>query len=267
MAPPDALGVAGKTALVWGAGRGIGQAVVRMLLAHGARVALLDQATTDCEETLAGCSQGQAAIIEWGQVPGGLKGDVADADSSANDAVRACLDRFDALDILVNAHSVASKSGTVREPDRTEWQSLFCTNLETPLLLMSAAANAMIDQGRGGRIVSVSSSSASRAAGVGLAYGCSKAALEALTRIAAAQLAEHDINVNAVAPGVTLTPLQRGLRSEEDIVAAVSNGPTANLFGRVSEPQDVAAAIVFLCSSGARQITGQVIHTSAGTVV
>ncbi len=113
----------------------------------------------------------------------------------------------------------------------------------------------------------MSSSSAFRARQSIPPYGSSKAALVQLTRSAAADLGPHDINVNAVAPGVTATAMTKGVGDAEALRQMVIEGPLANLFQRVSEPSDVAAAILFLCQPASRQITGQTIHTSAGAVV
>jgi len=77
----------------------------------------------------------------------------------------------------------------------------------------------------------------------------------------------HDINVNAVAPGITKTGMTQGFGGDEVLQRIASSGPLENLFHRVSQPGDVAAAILFLCLPASRQITGQTIHTSAGAVV
>jgi NAD(P)-dependent dehydrogenase (short-subunit alcohol dehydrogenase family) len=100
----------------------------------------------------------------------------------------------------------------------------------------------------------------------------SKGGLLGLTRAAASYLAEFDVNVNAVVPGITDTPRVRNSEAtdaEHDAAMhkLASEGPLANAFGRVSKPEDVAEAIVFLCLPGSRQVTGQVLHTSAGAVV
>jgi NAD(P)-dependent dehydrogenase (short-subunit alcohol dehydrogenase family) len=100
-----------------------------------------------------------------------------------------------------------------------------------------------------------------------VAYASSKAALVQLTRSAAAELGPHDINVNAVAPGITATAMTQVIGDAEALQRVASSGPLENLFHRVSQPEDVAAAIVFLCLPNSRQITGQTIHTSAGAVV
>jgi NAD(P)-dependent dehydrogenase (short-subunit alcohol dehydrogenase family) len=125
----------------------------------------------------------------------------------------------------------------------------------------------MIERGGGGRIINLSSSSAFRARNSPLAYASSKAALVQLTRSAAAELGPHDINVNAVAPGITATPMTQVIGNAEALQRVASSGPLENLFHRVSQPEDVAAVILFLCLPASRQITGQTIHTSAGAVV
>jgi NAD(P)-dependent dehydrogenase (short-subunit alcohol dehydrogenase family) len=88
-----------------------------------------------------------------------------------------------------------------------------------------------------------------------------------LTRGAAWELGPYGINVNAVAPGLTRSAITAGVFDEEGLQQAVQSGPLANLLRRVSEPEDVANVIVFLCLPASRQITGQVIHTSAGAVI
>jgi NAD(P)-dependent dehydrogenase (short-subunit alcohol dehydrogenase family) len=88
-----------------------------------------------------------------------------------------------------------------------------------------------------------------------------------LTRCAAAELGRYDINVNAVAPGITKTGMTRAFGDDAALQRIASSGPLENLFHRVSQPEDVAAAILFLCLPASRQITGQTIHTSAGAVV
>jgi len=249
----------GKVAVVTGAGRGIGAACASVLAENGAAIAAVDadaDALARTETALTGLGGRVRAIA---------------ADPVRLEDVRAVVPAAVAalgrVDILVNASSTPGTGGTLIDMEDAEWDAVHLVNLTAPRLLMAAAARQMIAQGQGGKIVSISSSSGSRAAGVRLAYGCSKAGLNALTRIAAAQLAPHDINVNAVAPGVTATPLQRGLRTEAEMKAAVSDGELANFFKRVSEPEDVAAAVLFLCLPTSRQVTAQVIHTSAGVVV
>jgi NAD(P)-dependent dehydrogenase (short-subunit alcohol dehydrogenase family) len=126
----------------------------------------------------------------------------------------------------------------------------------------------MIERGGGGRIVNISSSASFRAMGAPAIYAASKAGINALTRTSAADLGKHGVNVNAVAPGVTRTPM---VGSEHNggahLAGMVSEGPLANLTGRVADPEDVANVVRFLCLPESKQITAQVINTSAGLVV
>lgn len=247
--------LADKTAFVTGAGRGIGRACARLLAEAGARVAVVDHDEAAAKETAEGIGGGAFVV----------QADLASYDA-LEPAVQQALAELGAIDILVNAYSVTGAKGVLIDHDEEEWDRVHDVNLRAPRVLMRLVGKHMADRGQGGRIVSISSSSGSRAAGVKLAYGCSKAALNALTRIAAAQMGQYDVNVNAVAPGVTATPLQRGMRDDKAMAEAVAAGTLENFFHRVSEPDDVAATVLFLCLPASRQITGQVIHTSAGVV-
>jgi len=80
-------------------------------------------------------------------------------------------------------------------------------------------------------------------------------------------MGRYDINVNAIAPGITATAMTQALGDSAALQRVASSGPLENLFHRVSQPEDVAAAVLFLCLPGSRQVTGQTLHTSAGAVV
>ena len=113
----------------------------------------------------------------------------------------------------------------------------------------------------------MSSSAAFRATYSPAVYAATKAGINGLTHATAGDLGPHNINVNAVAPGLTKTPMVAGIGADETIQKVVTSGPLSNLLHRASEAEDVANVIVFLCLPGSRQITGQVINTSAGLVV
>jgi NAD(P)-dependent dehydrogenase (short-subunit alcohol dehydrogenase family) len=236
-----------KVAIVTGAASGIGAATAAMLEGHGATVVGVDVTASD-----------RTAIVA----------DLADVEACER-VVEEAVARAHRVDILVNAAGVSAGAGLL-DTTVDVWEWVLAVNLRAPLLLMQHAARHMIAQGDGGRIVNVSSGSAFRALPSTPAYGASKAALLSLTRMGAGELGVHNINVNAVAPGITATPMALrtiGARAEGGLDALVSDGPMANLLHRVSTADDVAAVIVFLCLPASRQMTGQTLHTSAGSLV
>jgi NAD(P)-dependent dehydrogenase (short-subunit alcohol dehydrogenase family) len=251
--------LSGKVALVTGGASGIARATVASLLKLGAAVAILDRDEAGIKEV---AEQGRAAGGNTLEVPFDLTNLKA-----IPDVVAQVVQKMGRIDILINAAGVAGRGQPLLKHNEEDWDLIHTVNLKAPMLLMKHVAKHMIDRGGGGRIVNISSSSAFRARNSPVAYASSKAAIVQLTRSAAAELAQYDINVNAVAPGFTITGMTRALGGEESFQRAVSSGPLENLFHRPSQPEDVAEAIVFLCLPGSRQINAQTIHTSAGAVI
>ncbi len=251
--------LSGKVALVTGGASGIGRATVGGLLKAGAAVAILDRDEAGIKEV---AQQARAAGGNALPVPFDLTNLKA-----IPEVVERVLRDLGRIDILVNAAGVAGRGQPLLKMSEEDWDLIQTVNLKAPMLLMKHVAQHMVERGGGGRIVNISSSSAFRARQSPAAYASSKAAIVQLTRSAAAELAQYDINVNAVAPGFTITGMTRALGGEETFQRAVSSGPLENLFHRPSQPEDVAEAIVFLCLPGSRQITAQTIHTSAGAVI
>jgi NAD(P)-dependent dehydrogenase (short-subunit alcohol dehydrogenase family) len=251
--------LSGKVALVTGGASGIARATVLTLLQAGAAVAALDR-----DEA------GVNAVVEQGKQSGGkalaIAFDLTDTKSIPG-VVERVIRELGRIDILVNAAGVPGRFRSLLESEEQDWDFIHTVNLKAPMLLMKHVAQHMIARGGGGRIVNISSSSAFRARNSPVAYASSKAGIVQLTRSAAAELGRYDINVNAIAPGLTATGMTRPLGDAEALLNLASSGPLENLFHRVSQPEDVAAAILFLCLPGSRQITAQVIHTSAGAVV
>jgi NAD(P)-dependent dehydrogenase (short-subunit alcohol dehydrogenase family) len=251
--------LSGKMALVTGGASGIARAAVALLLKHGAGVAILDRDEAGLKEV---ADQGRAAGGNTLAVPFDLTNLKA-----IPDIVEHVVRQMGRIDFLINAAGVAGRGQPLLKLEEEDWDFIHTVNLKAPMLLMKHVAKHMVDRGGGGRIVNISSSSAFRARNSPMAYASSKAAIVQLTRCAAAELAQYDINVNAVAPGFTITGMTRALGGEETFQRAVSSGPLENLFHRPSQPEDVAEAIVFLCLPGSRQINAQTIHTSAGAVI
>jgi NAD(P)-dependent dehydrogenase (short-subunit alcohol dehydrogenase family) len=247
----------GKVALVTGGASGIGRATCLALAGLGADLAIVDR-------NREGATQVAEAIGATGRRALAIGADVAVAEE-VRSSVRQTIEAFGRIDILVNGAGITDRNGNVLELDEETWDRVQAVNLKATFLYIQEVGRHMVARGGGGKIVNISSSSAFRALAVGAAYGASKAGVVALTRAAAAQLGPHDINVNAVAPGLTNTPITT--IPPESMAQAVQEGPLANLFGRVSEPEDVAAVIAFLCLPASRQITAQTIHTGAGSIV
>jgi NAD(P)-dependent dehydrogenase (short-subunit alcohol dehydrogenase family) len=249
----------GQVAVVTGGASGIGRATAIDLAAKGASVAILDREP-------AGAKAAVAEIEDSGGAATFFEVDFSDT-SGIPGVVAEVLEWGGRIDILVNSAG-ASGPASLLEMTDAAWDFMLTVNLKAPVMLMKEAARHMIARGGGGRIVNLSSSAAFRAAGPNAPhYAASRAALSAVTRTAAGELGLHDINVNAVAPGLTKTPMTQGIGDDEAFERAASEGPLANLLGRPSEASDVAAVIAFLCLPESRQITAQTIHTSAGLVV
>ncbi|MGE0233465.1 MAG: SDR family NAD(P)-dependent oxidoreductase [Flavobacteriaceae bacterium] len=253
--------LSGKVAIVTGGASGIGLATVTDLTQAGADVAILDR----------NAEQARKAAVQ-AAADTGRRVEVFACDLAATQTLGAIVDdiaaRFGRIDILVNSAGMTDHANSLINFDAAQFDLVQRLNLMAPLELVRHAARHMIAQGQGGRIVNVSSSSAHRAIFTFPGYAMSKAALEQLTRTAAWELGPHDINVNTVAPGVTETPLALGsLPDRSALDRAASEGPLANLLKRISQPEDVSGVITFLCLPASRQITGQTVHTSAGSVV
>jgi NAD(P)-dependent dehydrogenase (short-subunit alcohol dehydrogenase family) len=248
-----------QVALVTGGASGIGRATVKALAVEGARVAVVDRDGNGADQ----------AAKEAEGVGGRGKSFVIDlADGSAiGPAVKTILGEFGRIDILVNSAGVSGAPHSVLDFSDERYEFVTNVNLRAPFLLARAVGGHMVERGKGGRIVNVSSSAAFRASYSPAIYAATKAGINGLTRASAADLGPYGINVNAVAPGLTRTPMNAGIGDETALQRAVTSGPLANLLHRVAEPEDVANVILFLCLPESSQITGQVINTSAGLVV
>jgi NAD(P)-dependent dehydrogenase (short-subunit alcohol dehydrogenase family) len=249
----------GQVALVTGGASGIGRATAHRLAASGAQVAVVDRD-----------SDGAARVVLEIEEAGGTATAIA-VDLQHRAEVHAIVDRvldeLGRIDILVNSAGISAAPHSSLDFSDDAFDAVMNINVRAPFLLTRAVGNHMVERGGGGRIVNLSSSAAFRPKPSPAIYAASKAAINGLTRSAAADLGLHGVNVNSVAPGMTKTPMTAGLGDDDVYDQIVSEGPLENLTHRAAEAGDVADVIVFLCLPESRQITGQVIHTSAGLVV
>jgi 3-oxoacyl-[acyl-carrier protein] reductase len=238
--------LAGRTALVTGAGRGLGRAISRQLAELGARVALGDNDAGALAETAA-LLQGLA-----GQVSTHLF-DVADATG-----VRAAIGQIGQLEILVNNAGICP----LTPPDQiseAEWDRVLAVNLKGAFLCTQAAWPGLLASGWG-RVINVSSlAGQTGGVSVGVHYAASKAGLLAMTKTCARLLAPFGVTVNAIAPGTLETDLTAGWSEEikQDLRAKIP-------LGRFMQPEEVAGVVAFLCSPVAAAITGATIDVNAG---
>jgi 3-oxoacyl-[acyl-carrier protein] reductase len=242
----------GRKALVTGGASGIGRATALALAARGVEVAVVDKDRAGAESAAAAAKGARVVVVE---------ADLELPEAPAR-AFAAALQALGRIDILVNAAGVTSPERTLDQATPEGWRRIQTINLDAPLWLMQAFARHAADRGGGGRIVNVTSSSGFHVESTP-GYSSTKAALTHLTRVAARDLGPQGITVNAVAPGLTDTAMTRRIWDRAAMEAATREGPLANFVQRPADAEDVAAAILFLCSCEARQVTGHTLHTSA----
>ena len=238
----------GKTALVTGASRGIGQAAAERLADLGANVVLTAR-TQDAADVAA--ENVRRAV--------GFAAHAADEDA-ARGCVDFTLERFGRLDILVNNAATNSAYGLLTEQNYSAFRKTIDVNMWAPIMWSSLAARAWMSQ-HGGAIVNTASLGGLKTEPKLGVYNASKAALIQLTKQSAIELAPT-VRVNAVAPGVVRTKLSELLWREHEQTLTDSLP-----LGRIGEPEDVGWAIAFLASDAAAWITGQTLVIDGGAIL
>ena len=256
--------LADQIAIVTGAGRGIGQATALALAGAGA-----DVAAVDIDEAAAGKTA--AAVGAIGRRGLGIGCDVGDL-ASIDKMVRQVLDAFGHIDVLVNNAGVTRRA-YIMDLTEADWDRIMRVNGKGVFFCLQRVAREMIPRQRG-VIVNIASIAGKGYVGASNAiYAGSKAAVIGMTRMAALQLARHNINVNAICPGVTVTALsndnlQTRARDEGVSVEEMERRRNAVIpLGRANDPEDIAALAVFLASPAARNITGQSLNVDGGIIL
>ncbi len=250
--------LAGKTALITGAARGIGLELARAYIAEGAKVALADINGAAAEAAAA--SLGPQAIA--------VQMDITRQDS-IDAGFAGVLDRFGHLDILVN-NAALFTAAPIAEITRTDYERLFAVNVAGTLFCMQAAARHMIARGKGGKIINMASQAGRRGEGLVAVYCATKAAVISLTQSAGLNLIAHGINVNAIAPGVVDGEHWDGVdaffakyegkepgQKKREVGAAVP-------FGRMGTAADLTGMAIFLATPEADYIVAQCFGVDGG---
>ncbi len=245
--------LANKTALITGASRGIGRAVALELAKAGAKIAVNYAGNKKAAEEVAGLIEaagGQALLVQ---------ADVAD--SVAVDAmVKAVVEKFGSIDILVNNAGI-TRDNLIMRMKEDDWDAVIHTNLKGIFNCTKLVSKLMMKQ-RYGRIVNMASVVGVMGNAGQSNYAAAKAGVIGFTKSMAKELASRNINVNAVAPGFIATDMTADL--PEQVKADMMKQIPLQKLGN---PEDVAAAVLFLVSPGADYITGQTLHVDGGMVM
>jgi 2-deoxy-D-gluconate 3-dehydrogenase len=246
----DRFKLDGRTAIVTGTSRGLGQGIAVGLAEAGANVALVDR--SDGAET-------QERIEALGRRCATVRADLADK-RSVERIVDETVAKLGGIDILVNNAGIIRRA-PLTEFSEQDWDDVMDVNLRALFFLSQAVAKVMIGQGRGGRIVNIASMLSFQGGILVPSYTASKSAVVGLTRLLANELAPHGINVNAIAPGYMATENTRPLREDPARNRAILERIPA---GRWGTPEDLQGAAVFLASAASQYMHGYTLAVDGG---
>jgi 3-oxoacyl-[acyl-carrier protein] reductase len=244
------LELAGRVALVTGAGRGIGAAIARELAHEGCDVALVDLCAFDAADELA------SELRALSRRAVALRADVRDFDS-AEATVATVIGELGRLDILV-CNAGITRDAVSWKMSEQAWDDVLAVNLKGCFAYCRAAAPTLRAQGSG-RIVTIASINGMRGKFGQANYAASKAGVMALTKTMARELGPAGVTVNCVAPGMVRTEMTATLPA-----SVVDNAVKESVLGCIAESEDVANVVAFLCSARARHVTGTVIKVDGG---
>lgn len=247
--------LAGKTALVTGATRGIGLAIAREYGRAGARIAI-------SSESAEACMQASAQLAQEGIEAIALVADLRDAEAVLGLADR-CLEQFGRLDALVCNAGVAPHFGPLATASDADWELTFSVNLRSAVWLTTALLPAMAEGGGGSVVLMASIAGVRGNKGLGL-YGLSKAGLAQLARNLAVEWGPANIRVNAISPGVIQTEFARPLTDNPDVL---QRRLALTPLRRVGRPEEVAALALLLAAPGGAFISGQNLIVDGGTTI
>jgi len=234
--------LAGKVAVVTGAGNGIGRAICLAFAQAGANLGCLDVDEAAAAETAAACDHDALAL-----------GCDVSSEAATKAGVAAVLEKFGAVHVLVNAAATDDRNGTILDIDALEWSRVFAVNVMGAFLMSRAVLPSMIANG-GGSIIHIASQLGRVAAPARAAYCSSKGAVIQLAKAMAVDHAGQNIRVNALSPGAVET--RRLVLRFGDMQTARRVAGPKHLLNRLGQPEEIAQAALFLASDGASFMTG-----------
>src|SRR6478672_11066511 len=247
-----------KVAIVTGGAQGIGEAIVRAFAAEGARVVIADVAQ----------DKAGALAQDIGNNALAVRLDVRDA-ASIDATVKAAVEQFGGIDILVNNAAVFDMQPLL-EATEASFDRQFAINVKGLFFTLQAVAKQMVEQGRGGKIINMSSQAGRRGEALVTVYCATKAAVISITQSAGLALIKHGINVNGIAPGVVDTPMWEHV---DGLFAKYENLPKGEKkrlvgegvpFGRMGKPEDHVGCAVFLASGESDYVVAQTYNVDGG---
>jgi NAD(P)-dependent dehydrogenase (short-subunit alcohol dehydrogenase family) len=258
MTGPSAPRLEGRVAIVTGGASGMGLGMVRRFLAEGAAVVVADLNPATGAEAVAELAGVHGDRVRFQQVDVAVEEDVAGV-------VAAAVAAYGQLDVMCNNAGVGGAFGAVTDLHVDDWDYTFDVLVRGVFLGVKHAARQMVAQGWGGSIINTGSIAGLSGGAGPLCYSAAKAAVVNLTRAAAVELAPQRIRVNAINPGVIMTPLLLGGRPDRAGVVAEQVAPFVP-WPELGQPEHIAGVALFLASDDAEYVTGEAVVVDGGTV-
>ena len=246
----DRFKLDGKVAIVTGSAQGLGQAMAIGLAEAGACLALVD---------ILDMSESKTQVEKLGCKCIAITADLSKKES-VNDIVKQTVEQMGGIDILLNNAGIIRRAPLIKFSEK-DWDDVMNINIRTLFFLSQAVGKVMIEQGRGGKIVNIASLLSFQGGILVPSYTASKSAVMGLTRLLANELAPHNINVNAIAPGYMATANTKALREDPQRNKAILERIPAGRWGR---PEDLQGIAVFLASPASDYMHGYTVAVDGG---
>ncbi|MBU2511802.1 SDR family oxidoreductase [bacterium] len=244
-------GLENKVAIITGGSRGIGLEIARHLLNENAKVVICARKSEGLEEAVKAIGKNDRLHT--------IQAHIA-KDDQVQKLFDQTLERFQAVDILINNVGMNLITPSIADTEPLLWQKIIDSNLNGTFLCSRKAAQTMQQNGSG-KIVNITSIAARKASpGMGI-YGIAKAGIEMMTKVLASELAQFNIQVNAVAPGMVRTNFSKPFWSNEQIYQEICKGIPAK---RIAEPIDIVHPVLFFASQASNFVTGQTLCVDGG---